>query len=143
MGLWPWGPGASWNCESTMHLIGAVFIAVGVMVLLLIITVVHFVSGPLGPFVGGFIGIGKWRNRPESEYTAGVAFGFALWLMLALVAAVVIVILNFITGVISGGTGALVIGGVVGGVFYITILATAGAIVSASRVKGERDGSEG
>ena len=121
-------------------MISAVFMAVGITVLLLIIPVVHFVSGPIGPFVGGFIAIGKWRSRPESAFTAGLAFGFVLWLMLALVAAIVIVALAFATGVISGGTGALVIGAMVGGVFYITILATAGAIVSASRVKGEEEG---
>ena len=120
-----------------MQLVSAVFVALGVTVLLLIIPVVHFISGPIGPFVGGFIAIGRWRSRPESAFAAGVAFGSALWLLLALVAAVVIVILAFSTGVISGGTGALVIGAAVGGVFYITILATAGAIVSASRVKGE------
>ena len=111
--------------------------ALGITVLLLIIPVVHFVSGPVGPFVGGFIAIGRWRNRPDSAFAAGLAFGFSLWLLLALFGAVVIVILAFATGVISGGTGALVIGAVVGGVFYITILATAGAIVSASRVKRE------
>ena len=120
-----------------MQLVSAVFVALGVTVLLLIIPVVHFVSGPVGPFVGGFIAIGRWRSRPESAFAAGLAFGFALWLLMALVTAVVIVILAFATGVISGGTGALVIGAVMGGVFYITILATAGAIVSASRVKKE------
>ncbi len=120
-----------------MQLVSAVFVALGVTVLLLIIPVVHFISGPIGPFVGGFIAIGRWRSRPESAFAAGLVFGFALWLLLALVAAVVIVILAFSTGVISGGTGALVIGAVVGGVLYITILATAGAVVSASRVKGE------
>ena len=120
-----------------MQLVSAVFVALGVTVLLLIIPVVHFISGPIGPFVGGFIAIGRWRSRPESAFAAGVAFGSALWLLLALVAAVVILILAFSTGVISGGTGALVIGAVVGGVFYIVILATAGAIVSASRVKGQ------
>ena len=118
----------------------AVFMALGITVLLLIIPVVHFVSGPVGPFVGGFIAIGRWSSRPESAFAAVLAFGFALWLLLALVGVVVIVILAFATGVISGGTGALVIGAVVGGVFYITILATAGAIVSASRVKGEEVG---
>ncbi len=120
-----------------MQLVSAVFVALGVTVLLLIIPVVHFISGPIGPFVGGFIAIGRWRSRPESAIAAGLVFGSALWLLLALVAAVVILILAFSTGVISGGTGALVIGAVVGGVFYIVILATAGAIVSASRVKGQ------
>ena len=120
-----------------MQLVSAVFVALGVTVLLLIIPVVHFISGPIGPFVGGFIAIGRWRSRPESAFSAGLAFGSALWLLLALVAAVVMVTLNFSTGAISGGTGALVIGAVVGGVFYIVILATAGAIVSASRVKGQ------
>ena len=122
-----------------MQLISAVLMALAVTVLLLIIPVVHFVSGPIGPFVGGFIGIGRWKDRPESAFAAGLAFGFVLWLQLALVAAVAMVILAFATGVISGGTGALVIGAVVGGVFYITILATAGAVVSASRVKGDED----
>ena len=113
--------------------------ALAVTVLLLIIPVVHFVSGPIGPLVGGFIGIGIWKDRPASAFASGLAFGFVLWLLLALIAAVAMVILAFAAGVISGGTGALVIGAVVGGVFYITILATAGAVVSASRVKGDKD----
>lgn len=125
-----------------MQLISAVFMALGVTVLLLIIPVVHFISGPIGPFVGGFIAIGRWRSRPDSAFAAGLAFGLALSLLLAMVAAMVIVILAFASGVISGGTGALVIGAVVGGVFYITVLATAGAIVSASRVKKEEDGKK-
>lgn len=123
-----------------MQLTSAVVAALAITVLLLIIPVVHFVSGPIGPFVGGFIAIGRWSSRPESAFAAGIAFGFVLWLMLGVVAAIVIAILAFATGLISGGTGALIIGAVVGGVFYITILATAGAIVSASRVRGEEAG---
>lgn len=123
-----------------MQLTSAVVAALAITVLLLIIPVVHFVSGPIGPFVGGFIAIGRWSSRPESAFAAGIAFGFVLWLMLGVVAAIVIAILAFSTGLISGGTGALIIGAVVGGVFYITILATAGAIVSASRVRGEEAG---
>ena len=120
-----------------MQLISGVLLALGVTVLLLLIPVVHFVSGPIGPFVGGFIGIGKWEKRPESALTAGFVFGFVLWLLLATIAAAVIVVLAVATSVISGGTGALVIGAAVGGMFYITILATAGATISASRVKKE------
>ena len=111
--------------------------ALAVTVLLLLIPVVHFVSGPIGPFVGGFIGIGRWEKRPESAFAAGLAFGSVLWLLLAAVSGIVIVVLAAVTSVISGGTGALIIGAAVGGVFYITILATAGATISASRVKKE------
>lgn len=124
-----------------MQLTSAVLMALSVTVLLLLIPVVHFVSGPIGPFVGGFIAIDRWRSRPESAFAAGLAFGFVLWLVLAAVAALVTGILTFATGTISGGTGALVIGAVVGGIFYITILATIGAIVSASRVKKEDIGN--
>ena len=123
-----------------MQLTSAVLMALGITALLLIIPIVHFVSGPIGPFIGGFIAIGRWRNRPESAFAAGLVFGLAMWLLLAVVAAAALVILAFATGVISEGTGALVIGAVVGGVFYVTILATVGAIVSAGRVKGEEEG---
>ena len=120
-----------------MQLVSAVFVALGVTVLLLIIPVVHFISGPIGPFVGGFIAIGRWRGRPESAFGAGLAFGSALWLLQALVGAVAIVILAFATVVISGGTGALVIGAVVGGCSTSRFSPQRGAIVSASRVKKE------
>ena len=123
-----------------MQLISGVLMALAVTVLLLIIPVVHFVSGPIGPFVGGFIGIGRWEKRPESALAAGFAFGMVLWLLLAAIAAIVIIVLASVTSMISGGTGALIIGAVVGGVFYITILATAGATISASRVKVETGG---
>ena len=61
-----------------------------------------------------FIGIGRWEKRPESAFAAGLAFGFVLWLLLAAIAALVIVVLASVTSVISGGTGALIIGAVVG-----------------------------
>ena len=59
-----------------MQLISGVLMALAVTVLLLLlIPVVHFVSGPIGPFVGGFIGIGRWEKRPESAFDGG--FGYS------------------------------------------------------------------
>ena len=118
-----------------MQLINGVLMALGVTVLLLLIPVVHFISGPVGPFVGGFIGVGKWENRPESALTTGFVFGFVLWLLLAAITAAAVVVLAVATNLLSSGTGALIVAAMVGGVFYITLLATIGAAVSASRVK--------
>ena len=121
-----------------MQMINGVLLALAVTVLLLLIPVVHFVSGPIGPFVGGFIGIGRWQKRPESAFAAGLAFGFVLWLLLAAIAAIVIVVLASVTSVdFREGREPWLSGRAVGGVFYITILATAGATISASRVKKE------
>ena len=118
-----------------MQLVSGVLVALAVMVALLMIPVVHFVSGPIGPFVGGFIGIGRWKKRPESPLVAGLAFGLVLGLLLAAVAATVLVALALATDVISGGTGILVTGAVVGGALYVTALAMGGAMVGASRAK--------
>ena len=43
----------------------ASLIGIGVTLLLLMIPVVHFVSGPLGPFIGGFIGGSKAEVVPR------------------------------------------------------------------------------
>lgn len=54
----------------------ALLIGIGITLLLLMIPVVHFVSGPLGPFIGGFIAGSKAEVVPRQAFTLGGLMGF-------------------------------------------------------------------
>ena len=110
-----------------------IFIAIGITIGLLLPPIVHFVTGPIAPFVGAYIGVASWKGRPSSALTAGLVFGFAIWLAFAAIAAIVLIVLGISTSALSGGTGALIIGGAIGGASYIGALATAGAVFGANR----------
>ena len=93
----------------------------------------HDTYGPIGPYLGGYIGIGVWTNRPSSSFTAGLIFGFTLGTFLGILVAIVLLVLAFSTSVLAGGNGGLVIAGAIGALFYVTILATVGSIIGSSR----------
>ena len=117
-------------------MIKAVLIAVGITIGLLLPPIIHFISGPIGPFVGGYVGVASWKNQPRTALTAGLIFGLAVFLIFGIVAATVLVILGLATSAISGGTGALIIGLSIGATIYIGALSTVGATVGASRGRG-------
>ncbi len=54
------------------------FIGLGVVLLLAIIPVVHFVGVPAGPFIAGYFGINPARDYPGSPGRKALAYG--LWL---------------------------------------------------------------
>ena len=110
-----------------------IFIAIGITIGVLFIPLVHFVAGPVSPFLGAYIGVASWKGRPSSALTTGLAFGFAIWLIFMVIAAIVLIVLGIATSAISGRTGVLIIGGAIGGACYIGALATAGAVFGAKR----------
>lgn len=110
-----------------------VLIAIAITFGALIPPIIHFVSGPLGPFIGGYVGVASWKSRPDDPLTAGILFGVTMGLVMGLLALMVLLILGLATGILSGGMAAIAIGAAVGGVGYIAILGTIGAAVSVSR----------
>ena len=108
-------------------------IAVGITIGMLLPPIVHFISGPIGPFVGGYIGVAAWNKRPQSAIATGLIFGIVMWVIFAVVVALVLIVLGLTTDAISGGTGVLIVGLTVGATFYIWFFGTVGATVGASR----------
>lgn len=108
-------------------------ITIGITIGVLFIPIVHFVAGPISPFLGAYIGVASWKGRPSSALTTGLVFGFAIWLIFAVIAAIMLIILGVATSTISGSTGDLIIGVAIGGACYIGALATAGAVFGANR----------
>ena len=81
--------------------------------------VVHFVTGPLGPFIGGFFAGSKMRASPGQAVGMGVLMG----LFLALPA------FGVLSFWIEGNLRLVISGSVLG---YTAALGTAGALVGSS-----------
>ncbi len=47
----------------------------GISILLLLIPIVHFIAGPIGPFIGGFVGGGAARATPPTALGIGLLMG--------------------------------------------------------------------
>ena len=74
-------------------MIKGVFIGLGVVVLLAVIPVVHFIGVPAGPFIAGYFGINAARDYPGTPGRKALAYG--LWLgivvgVITVVAAIVV-----------------------------------------------------
>ena len=59
-------------------MIKGVFVGLGVVILLALIPVVHFIGIPFGPFIAGYFGINAAKDRPGTPGRKALAFG--LWL---------------------------------------------------------------
>ncbi len=100
-------------------------IGAGIAVACLIPPIVHFISGPLGPLIGGAFAGAKVKTAGIHALVAGLTIG----VLLGLVVPVFGVLLQAILPV-SFPQEALVIVGIVS-FFYSTALATAGAWIGA------------
>ena len=77
-------------------MIKGVFVGLGVVILLALIPVVHFIGVPFGPFIAGYFGINAAKDRPGTPGRKALAFG--LWLGgvmggIAIVAAALVTVL--------------------------------------------------
>ena len=61
------------------------FIGIGVGVACLLPPIIHFVTGPLGPFIGGFVAGTKTRLTPQQAVGTGVAMGLVIATLLSVV----------------------------------------------------------
>ncbi len=105
-------------------IIKAAFIGFGISVGLLLVPLVHFVSGPAGPFIGGFMGGSSIKARPAQAIGVGILMGILAGLMVALGLGIAEAMFQ----VLSEGSLALylLIGAVV--VFYVGALGGVGAL---------------
>ena len=120
-------------------MVKGVAVAVGITLLCLMIPVVHFISGPVGPFLGGFIGLSTLDHERRRNMATALLLGLWMALCVAVVIAVVVFVVGFVLDLISPDFRNLLIfvGATVAG--YIWGLGTLGAVVS-SLVGGQRQG---
>ncbi len=111
-------------------MIKGVFIGLGVVILLAVIPVVHFVGVPAGPFIAGYFGINS--TRVYSGTPGRKAFVYGLWLgvvvfVILLIAAALVTLLG------DFAYPFLLWGGVVVVTFYYTTMSALGAWYSLLR----------
>ena len=73
-----------------------IIVGVGIMVVCLMIPIVHFISGPLGPFIAGYFGVSYADESDGPDASIALRYGIALAaasvLPLVLVVAVIIAV---------------------------------------------------
>ena len=111
-------------------MIKGVLVGLGVVVVLAIIPVVHFIGVPFGPFIAGYFGINAARDHPGTPGRKAMAFG--LWLG-ALVGVVVVIAATIVTVVGDFAYPFLLWGGVVVATFYYASMSALGAWYSGLR----------
>ncbi len=74
-------------------MVKGVFVALGIMLVLAVIPIVHFVGIPFGPFIGGYFGISAAATRTGSYTVKSLMFGALLGAMIFVVLAAVAVVL--------------------------------------------------
>ena len=111
-------------------MIKGVFIGLGVVLVLAIIPVVHFVGVPAGPFIAGYFGINAARDYPGSPGLKALVFG--LWLG-AIVGAITVLAAIVVTLIGDFAYPFLLWGGVVVATFYYASMAALGAWYSELR----------
>ncbi|MCZ6867513.1 MAG: hypothetical protein O7E55_09315 [Chloroflexi bacterium] len=98
-------------------------IGFGISILLLMIPIVHFVAGPIGPFIGGFVGGGVARATP------GRAVGIGLLMGLFMAGPAILLALLAQTLSLSDKAQDIFTYVAIGIVFWAGLLGTLGALV--------------
>ena len=113
-------------------MIKGAFIGLGVVVLLALIPVVHFVGVPAGPFIAGYIGINSARDY--SSTPGPKAFAFGLWLGGG-VLVILIIAAGLVTVLGDFAYPFLLWGGVAVATFYYSSMSALGAWYSLLRAE--------
>ncbi|PKB79626.1 MAG: hypothetical protein BZY88_12470 [SAR202 cluster bacterium Io17-Chloro-G9] len=79
-------------------MVKGVFIAFGIMLVLAVIPIVHFIGIPFGPFIGGYFGISAASSSGGTYAVKSLIFGALLGAMIFVVLAAVALILMAATG---------------------------------------------
>ncbi len=82
-------------------MVKGVLIGFGIMVVLALIPIVHFVGIPFGPFIGGYFGISAATGRSGSKAAKALIYGTLLGALVGLVFVAVAVVLTLATGLNS------------------------------------------
>lgn len=113
-------------------MIKGVFIGLGVVIILAVIPVVHFVGVPAGPFIAGYFGINAARDYPGTPGRKALVFG--LWL--GAVVAVIVVVAAVLVAVLGNFAYPFLLwGGVVVATFYYASMSFLGAWYSLLRAE--------
>ena len=99
-------------------------IGFGISILLLMIPIVHFIAGPIGPFIGGMVGGGVARANAAQAVGIGALMG----LFMAVPAIVLAVISQAYADSLPDWAERLFTFVAIGLVFWAGILGTAGAL---------------
>jgi len=110
----------------------------GITVGLLLIPLVHFVSGPLGPFIGGFIGGSMVRARPSQ----GIIIGGLMGSFVAIPAILIVAMLTLATDILKDNWQTALNIIVIGVAFYITFLGSIGAIAGGHMARNKAASTE-
>lgn len=113
-------------------MIKGVFIGLGVVVLLAVIPVVHFVGVPAGPFIAGYFGINAASGHQGTPGRKALVYG--LWLG-AVVAVITVVAAVLVTVLGDFAYPLLLWGGVVVATFYYSTMSALGAWYSLLRAE--------
>lgn len=114
-------------------------IGFGFSILLLMIPIVHFITGPLGPLIGGYVGGGVVRATPSQAIGIGVLMAFFMAAPVLLIAMALQALaiwesgqgmLNAVAGILAIWAGLL---GTVGAYFGGRSSGSSGVIIIRSR----------
>ena len=78
-------------------MVKGVLVAFGIMLVLAVIPLVHFVGIPFGPFIGGYFGISATASRGGSYAVKSVMFGAFLGAIVFSMLAVLAIVLTVTT----------------------------------------------
>ncbi len=82
-------------------MVKGVLIGFGIMVVLALIPIVHFVGIPFGPFIGGYFGISAATARSGSRAAKALTSGTLRGALVCLVLVALAVLLTLVTGLNS------------------------------------------
>lgn len=105
-------------------MVKGLLIGLGIVLLLAVIPVVHFVGIPAGPFIAGYFGINAARDNPGSPGRKALVYG--VW-MGVLVLAVTLIAAVIVTVAGDFAYPFLLWGGVVVATFYYSSMSGLGA----------------
>lgn len=114
------------------QMIKGVLVAFGIMVVLAIIPIVHFIGIPFGPFVGGYFGISSAGDSTMPNQLRALTFGGLLGVMVLLVCSVAVVPVTAFTSI----NPLFLWGGVLVFSFYTASMGALGAMYSLLRAAG-------
>ncbi len=113
-------------------MIKGVLVAFGIMVVLALIPIVHFIGIPFGPFVGGYFGISSAGESTMPNQLRALTFGVLLGVIVFLVCALVVVLVMAFTNI----NPLILWGGVLVFTFYVASMSALGAMYSLLRAAG-------